>query len=139
MVRRLAVAAVVAAIVLAAAGCLTPLTSQPPLAPVPASATPLVGVYEPGAPGSWSQIAEFTGATGVKPKIVVYYSPWGDPFSTSFAQTANQRADHRRALRRLREDDQARRRARGRAAPGSAVFQDLRPCRPESGAATLVI
>lgn len=70
MLRRLTVTAVVASVVLAAAGCLTPLTSLPPLAPVPASANPLVGVYEPGAPGSWSQIAEFADATGVKPGIV---------------------------------------------------------------------
>ncbi len=86
--RRLAVATVVASILLAAAGCLTPLTSQPPLAPVPASARPLVGVYEPDAPGGWTQIAGFTNATGVKPAIVVYYSPWNDPFSASFAETA---------------------------------------------------
>jgi hypothetical protein len=73
---------------LAAAGCLTPLTARPPLAPVPTPASPLVGVYEPGAPGSWSRIAEFTAATGVKPGIVVYYSSWNQPFSPSFAQTA---------------------------------------------------
>jgi len=87
-VRRFLVATVTAAIVLAASGCLTPLTSQPPATPVPTPATPLVGVYEPGAPGSWSQVAEFTDATGVRPRIVEYYSPWNDPFSTSFAQTA---------------------------------------------------
>jgi mannan endo-1,4-beta-mannosidase len=87
-VRRVTIAAVVAAVLLAATGCLTPLTSQQPLTPVPTPASPLVGVYEPGAPGSWSQIAEFTDATGVKPAIVVYYSPWNEPFSTSFAQTA---------------------------------------------------
>ena len=89
--RRLAVAAVVATVLLAAAGCLTPLTSQrpsAPLTPVPVPVSPLVGVYEPGTPGSWAQIAGFTGATGVKPRIVVYYSPWKDPFSTSFAQEA---------------------------------------------------
>jgi hypothetical protein len=73
---------------LAATGCLTPLTSQPPLTPVPTPANPLVGVYEPGAPGSWSPITGFTDATGVKPGIVVYYSSWNQPFSTSFAQTA---------------------------------------------------
>jgi hypothetical protein len=82
---------------LAVTGCLTPLTSrQPltpptsrqPLTPVPAPENPLVGVYEPGGPTSWSNIAEFTGETSVKPGIVVYYSPWNDPFSTSFAQTA---------------------------------------------------
>lgn len=83
-----------AAILLVVTGCLTPLTSQQPqrpkqpLVPVPTPASPLVGVFEPGAPGSWSQIADFTNATGVKPGIVVYYSPWNDPFSTSFAQAA---------------------------------------------------
>jgi mannan endo-1,4-beta-mannosidase len=87
-VRRGTVAAAVATVLLTATGCLTPLTSQRPLTPVPAPASPLVGVYEPGAPGSWSQIAEFTDATGVKPGIVVYYSPWKNPFSASFAQTA---------------------------------------------------
>ena len=86
--RRVTVAAIVAAVLLAATGCLTPLTSQQPLTPVPTPASPLVGVYEPGAPGSWSQIAEFTAATGVKPGIVVYFSSWGEPFSASFAQTA---------------------------------------------------
>jgi mannan endo-1,4-beta-mannosidase len=87
-VRRLTVAAVAATIVLATAGCLTPLTSRQPLTPVPAPASPVVGVYEPGVPGSWSKITEFTDATGVKPRIVVYYSSWDDPFSRSFAQTA---------------------------------------------------
>jgi Glycosyl hydrolase family 26 len=87
-VRRVMVAAMVATILVAATGCLTPLTSQQPLAPVPVPASPLVGVYEPGVPGSWSKITEFTVATSVEPRIVVYYSPWNDPFSTSFAQTA---------------------------------------------------
>jgi mannan endo-1,4-beta-mannosidase len=92
-VRRAALAVTAAAILLGATGCLTPLTSQQPskpvpLRPVPTPAGPLVGVFEPDAPGSWSQIAEFTNATGVKPRIVVYYSPWNDPFSTSFAQEA---------------------------------------------------
>jgi len=88
VVRRLTVAAVVATVVLAVTGCLTPLTSQQRPAPVPAPASPLVGVYEPGAPGSWSQITQFTDATGVKPRIVLYYSSWRDPFSTSFARAA---------------------------------------------------
>jgi hypothetical protein len=82
------VAAVVTFVLLGATGCLTPLTSQQPLTPVPVPASTLVGVYEPGAPGNWSNIAKFTAQTGVKPGIVVYYSPWNDPFSTSFAQTA---------------------------------------------------
>jgi mannan endo-1,4-beta-mannosidase len=73
---------------LAVTGCLTPLTSQQPLTPVPVPASPLVGVYEPGAASSWSHITEFTNATRVKPRLVVYYSAWNDPFSTSFAQVA---------------------------------------------------
>jgi mannan endo-1,4-beta-mannosidase len=88
VVRRLTVAPVVATVVLAVTGCLTPLTSPQRLAPVPAPASPLVGVYEPDAPGSWSQITQFTDATGVKPRIVLYYSSWHDPFSTSFALAA---------------------------------------------------
>ena len=86
--RRVMVATMVVAALLAATGCLTPLTQQQPLTPVPTPASPLIGVYEPGAPGSWSGVTEFTGVTSVKPRIVVYYSPWNDPFSTSFAQTA---------------------------------------------------
>ena len=86
--RRLKVAAVAATVLLAATGCLTPLTSQQPLTPVPTPASPLVGVYEPGAPSTWSGITEFTGATGIKPRIVEYYSSWNEPFSTSFAQAA---------------------------------------------------
>ena len=33
-------------------------------------------------------IGEFADATGLKPGIVVYYSPWNEKFSTSFGQTA---------------------------------------------------
>jgi mannan endo-1,4-beta-mannosidase len=88
MTLRVTLAAAGAAVVLAVTGCLTPLTAPQPLTPVPAPVSPLVGVYEPAAPGSWSQIAEFGNATGVTPRIVVYYSSWNDPFSTSFAQAA---------------------------------------------------
>ena len=86
--RTLTVVAVAATVLLAATGCLTPLTSQQPLTPVPTPASPLVGVYEPGAPSSWSEITEFTGATGIKPRIVEYYSSWNEPFGMSFAQAA---------------------------------------------------
>lgn len=86
--RRVTVAAAAAAVLLAVTGCLTPLRSPQPLTPVPVPTSPLVGVYEPGVPGSWSPITEFTNATGIKPRIVVYYSAWNNPFSTSFAQAA---------------------------------------------------
>ena len=86
--RLMSLVSIVAAVLLALAGCLTPLTSRAPLTPVPASARPLIGVYEPGVPGSWSPVATFAAATGVEPAIVVYYSPWNEPFAASFAQTA---------------------------------------------------
>jgi mannan endo-1,4-beta-mannosidase len=89
-VRMGAIAAAVAAVLLTATGCLTPLTSQQPLTPVPVPPSPMVGVYEPGAPKGWSDIAEFADATGVKPRMVVYYSSWNEPFSTSFARTASE-------------------------------------------------
>jgi hypothetical protein len=82
------VAAIAGAVLLAVTGCLTPLREPVPLTPVPAPVSPLVGVYEPGSPNSWTHIAEFAGQTGVQPRIVVYYSDWNNPFSTSFAQTA---------------------------------------------------
>ncbi len=81
-------AGMLATVALAAAGCLTPLTAPPKLTPVPRPAAPVIGVYAPGAPASWSGIAGFTRASGVSPGIVVYYSPWNDPFSVSFAQAA---------------------------------------------------
>jgi hypothetical protein len=58
------------------------------LSPVPAPESPLIGVYEPGVPQGWSDITEFAGATGLDPRIVVYYSSWNEPFRSSFAQTA---------------------------------------------------
>jgi mannan endo-1,4-beta-mannosidase len=88
---RIAAVGMLAAVLLAATGCLTPLTAQTPLAPlapVPAPAAPVIGVYAPGSPGSWSGLGEFARATGVTPRIVVYYSPWNDQFSASFAQAA---------------------------------------------------
>jgi hypothetical protein len=87
--RRVTVAAAAAVVLaLTVTGCLTPLTAQQPLTPVPTPTSPLVGVYEPGTPDSWSPITEFVNATGVQPGIVVYYSPWNGAFSTSFAQAA---------------------------------------------------
>lgn len=86
--RRGAISAAVATVLLAVTGCLTPLTAQQPLTPVPVPASPLVGVYEPGVPGSWSNVTTFTSATGVKPRIVVYYSAWKTSFAGSFARTA---------------------------------------------------
>jgi mannan endo-1,4-beta-mannosidase len=47
-----------------------------------------LGVYTEGTPLSYSGVTAFTKATGVRPRLVVYYSGWWEPFQTSFAITA---------------------------------------------------
>jgi hypothetical protein len=47
-----------------------------------------VGVYQSGAPASYAGVTRFTATTGVKPRLVVYYSGWFEPFKTAFAMTA---------------------------------------------------
>ncbi len=83
--------AAVLLIALLVSGCLTPLREEPPrppLAPLSAPSVPLVGVFAPGGKDSWSGVAEFTTATGIRPQVVVAYSAWNDPFRTDFAETA---------------------------------------------------
>jgi mannan endo-1,4-beta-mannosidase len=106
-VRRLAVvaaAALVAGALLCGslAGCSEPLGWQPKSGPKPQGATSapkqvlqpkamLPGAYEPGVPGSWSGLTQFASATGVQPKIALYYSSWYEGFRTSFAEQARSR------------------------------------------------
>ena len=47
-----------------------------------------IGLYQSEAPGSYAGITNFTATTGIKPRIVVYYSGWFEPFKTHFAATA---------------------------------------------------
>lgn len=55
----------------------------------PVKASKLIfGVYEPTSPGSYTQLTQFTRATGVNPAIVSYYSQWWMGFQTSFAEEA---------------------------------------------------
>ena len=68
--------------------------SRAPAAPTPVTlpATPetYLGVYVPGVPDSYAPVTAFTAATGVRPRVSVYYSGWLEPFRTSFAATAAQ-------------------------------------------------
>ena len=48
-----------------------------------------LGVYATGVPMSYAGITAFTIATGVRPRLVVYYSGWFEPFQASFAASAN--------------------------------------------------
>jgi hypothetical protein len=55
---------------------------------LPANPDSYVGVYQTGVPDSYAGLASFTAKTGIKPRIVVYYSGWFEPFKISFATTA---------------------------------------------------
>ena len=48
----------------------------------------LMGAYEAVSPGTWAGMAEFGSATGVTPKVALYYSTWNSGFNTTFAQAA---------------------------------------------------
>ena len=52
------------------------------LTPAPGS---YIGLY---APKSFAQVKAFTAGTGIKPRVLVYYSGWQEPFRVGFAQTA---------------------------------------------------
>ena len=60
---------------------------QPGPGALPAMAGSYVGVYAAGAPASYAGVAAFTNATGIRPRLVVYYSGWLERFSTGFATT----------------------------------------------------
>ncbi len=47
-----------------------------------------LGVYEPGAPESYTRVRAFGAATGVRPTVVVYYSGWLEKFQVRFATVA---------------------------------------------------
>jgi mannan endo-1,4-beta-mannosidase len=62
---------------------------QPTALPtIPAS---YFGLYADRVPASYAAVTSFTQATGVRPKLVVYYSGWFEPFSASFAEAAAER------------------------------------------------
>jgi mannan endo-1,4-beta-mannosidase len=47
-----------------------------------------IGLYSHGVPDSYAGVTAFTTATGIKPRVVVYYSGWQEPFQVAFAKTA---------------------------------------------------
>jgi len=70
-------------------GCLDTLAERPvslassPTVPV---ARRIVGVYEPYDPGSYWQVSDFAQDIGAQPRLVVYYSKWGQAFQRGFAR-----------------------------------------------------
>ena len=47
-----------------------------------------LGIFEPGVPRSYTPVANFTAAAGVRPNLDVYYSGWYEPFRAAFAAAA---------------------------------------------------
>jgi mannan endo-1,4-beta-mannosidase len=65
------------------------LPSLPTATPTPHSTTgDYIGVFQRGAPQSYAGITEFTKTTGVKPRVVSYYSGWSEAFQAGFATDA---------------------------------------------------
>jgi len=48
-----------------------------------------LGVYEKGALQDYQPVADFSTMAARKPNLVGYYSGWGEPFQTAFADTVN--------------------------------------------------
>jgi hypothetical protein len=59
-----------------------------PAPPVSSDQVRYLGVYEPGAPNSYTGVDRFAHAVGRQPNLVSYYSGWGEAFQAAFAQTA---------------------------------------------------
>jgi mannan endo-1,4-beta-mannosidase len=57
-------------------------------APKPVRAGFHLGVFEPGETVSYQPVTTFATAVGREPDLVPYYSGWGEPFLTQFAETA---------------------------------------------------
>jgi mannan endo-1,4-beta-mannosidase len=93
---------VAAAVVLAAAVTLTLVLRNDPgsvrpespalqngQAALPTTPGYYIGVYPHGVPASYAGATAFATATGVAPRLVVYYSGWLEPFKAGFAHTAS--------------------------------------------------
>jgi mannan endo-1,4-beta-mannosidase len=73
-------------------GARNPKQAADPPQPYGSSALPTtprsyLGVYAPGSPYSYAGVTAFTNTTGVRPRLVLYYSGWPEAFQTSFATT----------------------------------------------------
>jgi Glycosyl hydrolase family 26 len=80
---------IAAAAVIFAVGRFVP-ASDPGATPasLPPDQASYLGVYETGTLHAYQPVADFTQAAGKQPNLVGYYSGWGEPFETSFAEAA---------------------------------------------------
>src|SRR5712691_1722743 len=67
----------------------TPAAKAPSSTPSPTHSgpAPMVGLYVKGVPASTAPLATFRTQTGVRPKLALYFSEWGQPFQAQFATT----------------------------------------------------
>jgi Glycosyl hydrolase family 26 len=65
---------------------IVPGSPPPAHASLPPSPSSYLGVYEAGAPPSYSPIAAFARVTGTQPNLAGYYSGWTESFAASFAR-----------------------------------------------------
>jgi mannan endo-1,4-beta-mannosidase len=86
MALAIAAAAVTLAVSRVAFSSSPPRSAAPQAATLPASPASYLGVYAPGAPATYQQVADFAKAAGRQPNLVGYYSGWAERFAASFAQ-----------------------------------------------------
>jgi glycosyl hydrolase family 26 len=55
---------------------------------VPATPDSYLGAYADGVPHSYAPVRRFAGVAGARPDLALYYSGWGQPFQTRFADSA---------------------------------------------------
>jgi hypothetical protein len=90
LVLLVAVVVAVAAVVFAGARLFHRPGSPPSVhVSLPRRPSAYLGVYEAGAPPSYTPIAGFAKAVGKQPNLAGYYSGWAEPFAMSFAQKAH--------------------------------------------------
>jgi mannan endo-1,4-beta-mannosidase len=91
---KFAVAIAAAVVVAASAGAFVvqslwrqadPHGARPASGALPAAAASYIGLYREGVPSSYAGVSAFTGATGVSPDVITYYSGWLEPFQAGFA------------------------------------------------------
>jgi mannan endo-1,4-beta-mannosidase len=92
MRERLVMLLAVALAAVAVAGALTRLLASVTPDPkeahasLPSLPAAYLGVFEPGSPPGYAEIAAFAQAAGRQPNLAEYYSGWAEPFDTSFAE-----------------------------------------------------
>jgi hypothetical protein len=86
MALAIAAAAVTLAVSRVAFSSSPPRSAAPQAATLPASPASYLGVYAPGVPATYQQVADFAKAAGRQPNLVGYYSGWTESFAASFAQ-----------------------------------------------------